>query len=136
LFQGLDPARFTTLQRLHGPQRRADRETQLIRARDPTAPLITISRGWAFRYGLLPNGRRQILSFALPGDTIGLASLLGGGPTYPAQTATAVIYSIIPYERVTELLGTAEWFRDRALAALAREREAAEAFASRLGQCM
>src|SRR4051794_19644205 len=112
LFRGLDRERFTLLQGLHGPQRRAERDAQLIRARDPAAPLLTICRGWAFRYSLLPDGRRQILNFALPGDTIGLGGLLVGAPTYPVQAAGAVMYSAISHERAIELLSTANWFRD------------------------
>ena len=135
LFRGLDRGRVTTLQDLHGPQRRAERDTQLIRARDTAAPLITLSRGWAFRYSLLPDGRRQILSFALPGDTIGLGNVLTGAPTYPVQAATAVVYSVVSHERATQLLRQATWFHDRALEALARDRAEAECTLTRLGQC-
>lgn len=34
--------------------------------------LATLLSGWAFRYRSLPNGKRQILNFLLPGDFIGL----------------------------------------------------------------
>jgi CRP-like cAMP-binding protein len=35
-----------------------------------------VSEGWAIRYKTLPDGRRQILDFLLPGDTTGLFSVL------------------------------------------------------------
>jgi CRP-like cAMP-binding protein len=39
------------------------------------APRVyTVYGGWAFRYNMLEDGRRQILSFLLPGDLIGLQS--------------------------------------------------------------
>ena len=38
--------------------------------------LYTLLVGWAFRYKTLPDGRRQILNFLLPGDLIGLQSRL------------------------------------------------------------
>src|SRR3954470_1304967 len=135
LFRGLDGEKVAILQDLHGPQRRAERDTQMLRAQDPAAPLITISRGWAFRYSLLPDGRRQILSFALPGDTIGLDTLLIGAPAYPVQAATAVVYASISYDRAKRLLQDASWFKDRALQALARERAEAERALTRMGQC-
>src|SRR4051794_13578320 len=135
LFRGLDGEKVAILQELHGPQRRAERDTQIVRAQDPAAPLITISRGWAFRYSLLPDGRRQILSFALPGDTIGLPNLLTGAPLYPVQAATAIVYCTISHERANQLLASATWFRDLALAALAVQRAEAEATLTRLGQC-
>jgi CRP/FNR family transcriptional regulator, anaerobic regulatory protein len=34
--------------------------------------LYTVLRGWAFRYKMLDDGRRQILNFALPSDMVGL----------------------------------------------------------------
>ena len=37
-----------------------------------SAHLYTILSGWAFRYKTLPDGRRQILNYALPSDLIGL----------------------------------------------------------------
>src|SRR3954447_19984725 len=135
LYRGCDGDKMAILQGLHGPQQRAERESQIVRAQDPAAPLITLSRGWAFRYSLLTDGRRQILSFALPGDTIGLDTLLIGAPAYPAQAATAVVYASISYDRAKRLLQDASWFKDRALQALARERAEAERALTRMGQC-
>src|SRR6266699_3589216 len=37
-----------------------------------SAHLYTVLSGWAFRYKMLPDGRRQILNFALPGDLVGV----------------------------------------------------------------
>lgn len=37
-----------------------------------SAHFFTLLRGWAFRYVILPEGRRQILNFLLPGDLVGL----------------------------------------------------------------
>ena len=37
-----------------------------------SAHLYTVLSGWAFRYKRLPDGRRQILNFALPGDLVGV----------------------------------------------------------------
>jgi len=37
--------------------------------------LFTV-RGWAFRYKMLDDGRRQILNYALPADMVGLQGRL------------------------------------------------------------
>lgn len=37
-----------------------------------SAHLYTVLSGWAFRYKSLPDGRRQILNYAVPGDFLGL----------------------------------------------------------------
>ena len=121
--------------KLHAIKRRSERDVQLIRAGDAAAPLLTILSGWAFRYSTLPNGRRQILGIFLPGDTIGLDTLLTGAPAYPVQCAGPVIYSIISHSQAALLAAEAPWFQRQALDALARDRAGAEASLTRLGQC-
>jgi CRP/FNR family transcriptional regulator len=135
LFRGLDRDRLAVLRGMHGPQRRAERDTQLVRANEPAPTVLTLSSGWAFRYAILPDGRRQILSFSIPGDTIGLDALLTRGSTYPVQAANAVVYCAIPHERALGLVQQAGWFRLRALEALGRERDVAERALTRMGQC-
>jgi CRP-like cAMP-binding protein len=136
LFRDLDCERLAIVDDLHGPQRRAERDSQLIHVRDHLrSPILTISTGWALRYSMLPDGRRQVLSFVLPGDTIGLDTLLTSGPVYPLQAATTVVYRLISHERAHNLLCDASWFRERAIQALACERAAAELALTRMGQC-
>ncbi|GAC1346359.1 MAG: Crp/Fnr family transcriptional regulator [Acetobacteraceae bacterium] len=123
------------LEQLHSVRRRSERDVQLVRQGDPASPLLTILSGWAFRYSMLSNGRRQILSLHLPGDTVGLDTLLTGAPTYPVQSAGAVTYCYIEHERAAAVAQDAPWFRRRALEALAADRATAEAALTRLGQC-
>ncbi|MEO3389263.1 Crp/Fnr family transcriptional regulator [Mesorhizobium sp. CAU 1741] len=40
--------------------------------------LFTVLIGWGFRYKLLPDGRRQIVNFVMPGDLVGLQGSLMG----------------------------------------------------------
>lgn len=44
----------------------------LIREGDPPRSVFLIREGWACRYKQLPDGRRQIISFLLPGDVFDL----------------------------------------------------------------
>src|SRR3954454_13804960 len=135
LFDRLGPDKIKILHEAHGPQRRAEARAHLVRAADPHPPVVTLSTGWAFRYMQLPDGRRQILSVALPGDTIGLDTLVGGGPVYPVQTGRGAVYSEMAHTITKNLLRDADWFRDRAVKALARERAEAERALIRMGQC-
>ncbi|OWJ66389.1 Crp/Fnr family transcriptional regulator [Inquilinus limosus] len=57
---------------------------------DRNPPLYTVASGWAMRFKILQDGRRQILSFILPGDVIG----------FQAQFFDSAVTSI---EAVTEV---------------------------------
>jgi CRP-like cAMP-binding protein len=59
-------------------QHRRQLEANEVLVSEGTAPnrVYRISEGWAVRYKTLPDGRRQVLDFLLPGDTIGLFSVL------------------------------------------------------------
>lgn len=41
-----------------------------------TPHLYTVLEGWGFRYKLLPDGRRQIVNYVMPGDLVGLQGTL------------------------------------------------------------
>ena len=45
---------------------------EIVPAGEEQFELYTLYAGWAFRCKTLPDGRRQILNFLLPGDLIGL----------------------------------------------------------------
>jgi CRP-like cAMP-binding protein len=64
------PARTAVLGSL-GRIRMIDAERELLVERQELAHPLLIARGWAARIRVFPDGRRQILSFLLPGDLIG-----------------------------------------------------------------
>jgi CRP-like cAMP-binding protein len=47
----------------------------IVRAGEPSQEVHTLLRGWAYRFLLLPDGRRQILGYYLPGNLITLEAL-------------------------------------------------------------
>lgn len=62
-----------------------------------------IMEGWAIRYRLLENGRRQILSYALPGDIIGLHINFRAQATYSAAALTPLKIATIDPLRMLEI---------------------------------
>src|SRR5262245_50702228 len=52
--------------------------------------IYTLYEGWAIRYRMLPNGSRQILDFVLPGDLIGLSTVLIGTIGHAVAALTPV----------------------------------------------
>jgi len=49
--------------------------TAVMHQQKPSGKFFTRYAGWAFRYKTLSDGRRRILNFLLPGNSIGLQRL-------------------------------------------------------------
>jgi len=60
----------------------------ILREHDTSPWLYTLFAGWAFRYKTLPDGRRQILNFLLPGDFIGLQEQFADGASHGVEALT------------------------------------------------
>ena len=78
---------FAELQRLNHPVNFPARAV-LFNQESPVRHVYTIVHGVVRLYKLLPDGRRQIVGFALPGDFLGLA--LADGYGFCADAVTAV----------------------------------------------
>lgn len=60
------------------------------------AQVFTLLRGWAFRYILLPDGGRQILNLALPGDFLGLQTSMFNVMEHSVAALTDVQLCVFP----------------------------------------
>jgi CRP-like cAMP-binding protein len=68
-----------------------------------SAHLYTILSGWAFRYKSLPDGRRQILNFALPSDFLGLQGSVNDEMQHSVEALTDVMLCVFPREKLWDL---------------------------------
>jgi CRP-like cAMP-binding protein len=92
----------------------------------PALPLRVLMGGQAFRYRVLPDGRRQILGFLIPGDIIDLQSLFLT-LDHSIATLTPCEVGLVPRARLTDLIHSmppvaqALWRASLADAAITRE---------------
>jgi CRP-like cAMP-binding protein len=77
--------------------------TTLLMEGSNSAHLYTILSGWAFRYKMLTDGRRQILNFALPGDFLGLQSSILDEMQHSVEALTDVLLCVFPREKLWSL---------------------------------
>ena len=68
-----------------------DKATDLIVQGEKDGAIHVIRNGWALRYRHLTDGRRQILNFLLPGDWIGLTSIMFDESDHCVTTVTETV---------------------------------------------
>ncbi|MEQ8296000.1 MAG: Crp/Fnr family transcriptional regulator [Nitratireductor sp.] len=68
-----------------------------------SAHLFTVLDGWAFRYKILDDGRRQILNFILPGDLAGLQGSLMGEMQHTVEALTPLTLCVFERARLGSL---------------------------------
>ena len=78
---------------------------EILRAGEDSPELYTLYAGWAFRFKMLPDGRRQILNFLLPGDLLGLQAAMFDAALYGIEALTDVQLCVLPRRKVWTLFG-------------------------------
>src|SRR6478736_980187 len=65
--------------------------------------LYTVLSGWAFRYKMLDDGRRQILNYALPADMVGLQGALMNEMEHSVEALTPLTLCVFPRTKLWDL---------------------------------
>lgn len=81
----------------------AEAGTTLLSEGAHSAHLYTLMSGWAFRYKSLPDGRRQILNYMLPGDLIGLQGSVIGEMQHSVEALSPLVLCVFQRNRLDEL---------------------------------
>ena len=74
----------TALAGLVGNERHIPRGTDFVRIGATPKTALVIESGWAIRYALTMDGRRQIASVVLPGDVVGFEAAISGRAMFNA----------------------------------------------------
>lgn len=80
------------------PARRA-----IYRDGDTSQALFNVISGWLYFFSYTPQGKRQILDFALPGEIFGYQTPLTGGVQHGVMTLTETVLCPLPLRTLNQL---------------------------------
>jgi CRP-like cAMP-binding protein len=76
----------------------------LLQPGEPYSSAFLIHEGWALRFRSLPDGRRQVINFLLPGDAFGLGAIVLKRPDHNVSAITPVTVAPIAPESLTAMM--------------------------------
>jgi CRP/FNR family transcriptional regulator len=82
---------------------RVDAGASFLREGARSEYLYTVLHGWAFRYKMLDDGRRQILNYALPADLLGLQGALMREMEHSVEALTPLTLCVFPRTKLWDL---------------------------------
>lgn len=80
------------------------KRSDILRHGDPLDYVYLIRKGWACRYTILPDGRRQIISFVIPGDLCNAHIMLFERMEHSIGTLTPCEVGLIPPQEFLKVL--------------------------------
>ena len=102
-FVRLSPTELTILEQLQSNRRHIAKQTELVHEGQSGHRAYILQEGWASCYKFLPDGGRQIITFSLPGDCMGLRSVLLRTSDHSFAAITDAIVSDVPSHRIISL---------------------------------
>jgi CRP-like cAMP-binding protein len=103
VFRNFEPEELAFVSQFKRGELSVERGATVV-AEGRTSPhLYTALTGWGFRYKLLPDGRRQILNYILPGDLIGLQGTLMGDMQHSVEALSPMLLCVFERGQLGEL---------------------------------
>lgn len=102
-FRAFEAEELTFVQSLKSGELRVQAGTTFLADGDNSPHIFTILEGWAIRYKAFPNGKRQVLNFAMQGDLLGLQASLFNQMTHSVEALTDTTLCMFPRQRIFEL---------------------------------
>lgn len=116
-------------------ERRAPRNTCILRPDDPGPRLRRMLTGWAIRCRMFDDGRRQILGVLLPGDLFGIETLFNDHLDHLVWSASPVTYAVLDGEAAARMFDDDAAFRRQLVRSLTDEKAVSERWMAQLGRC-
>jgi len=89
-FVALSDADLETLARYHRRRRTFQAGHEMIHEGHKNQSAFILAEGWACSFKLLPDGERQIVDFQIPGDFLGLRSILFRTADHSTEAVTRI----------------------------------------------
>jgi CRP-like cAMP-binding protein len=89
-FVALSETDLQTLERYHRRRRIFQANHELIHEGQKNQSAFILAEGWACSFKVLPDGERQIVDFQLPGDFLGLRSILFRTADHSTEAVTRI----------------------------------------------
>ena len=99
----LSPLEISFLRDLHGSRRQFARHRDIIAQGRSYRSVFILCSGFAWRYKILPDGKRQLLSFGLPGDLIGFPATFFENAVNATGSLTDVVVATVPFAAFYDL---------------------------------
>src|ERR1700730_2556156 len=99
----LSPVEVSFLRDLHGSRRQVDRHRDIIVQGRPYRSIYILCSGFVWRYKILPDGKRQLLSFGLPGDLIGFPATFFENAVNATGSLSDVVVATVPFAALYDL---------------------------------
>lgn len=104
LFNGVQENQLPWTQHYRAYQAEVPAKHNIFLEGEPSAHAYTLFDGWAAVYKTLPNGKRQIMRFSLPGDFLGFQPDLDGPMIYGVFAVTKSVLCAFPRSTLKEML--------------------------------
>lgn len=107
IFKPIDQRELDAIAAVKREDRYLSAGATIIEPGATNAEIYTVYRGWAFRYRILSDNRRQILHFILPGDLVGLQSAMFDAAQYGVEALTDAHLCVLPRRDIWTFFGNA-----------------------------
>lgn len=87
-FMNLTVGESAELSQLHSRRKKFAHGTDMIYQGQPKQAAYVLASGWACSYRLLSGGERQIISFNIPGDFLGMRSMMAHNTDHNIEPVT------------------------------------------------
>ena len=102
-FVRLSPVELACLAELQSRRRTVAALTEIVHEGQTDHRAWILQEGWANCYKLVPSGGRQIIGFPLPGDFMGLRSVLLRSSDHSFASLTDAVVSEVSSQRIIEI---------------------------------